>query len=132
MGDFNINAHGDEYPFFRDLMSGLGMRDQWACQSAVLSGETPPVGFYGYTDGADDSIAPLDDTGAFCVDSAGEGAVDGKKRFDYIWIELPRANHGFNLDVTRVRRRPFLRPNPPGGYMSDHLGLDCTLIFSPH
>jgi hypothetical protein len=132
VGDFNINAHGDEYPFFNDLMSQLGMRDQWAYQSAVISGQTPPAGYYGYTDSADATIAPLDDTGAFCVDSAGEQAVDGKKRFDYIWVELPRANHGFHLDVTRVRRRPFLRPNPPGGSMSDHLGLDCTLIFSPH
>ena len=55
-------------------------------------------------------------------------------RIDYVFIENPRPEHSFTLDVTRVRRRPFYRPQASGDqemFLSDHVGLEFTLIVSP-
>ena len=61
-------------------------------------------------------------------------------RIDYIFVERPRAEHSFNLDLARVRRRTFGRSdvrvaaqpeeNDREYYLSDHLGLDTVLIAS--
>jgi len=65
----------------------------------------------------------------FCADPS---KINSGYRIDYILMEQPQAQHAFMLDVTRVRRRPFERPQPTDDqqFMSDHLGLDCTLIAS--
>lgn len=121
-------------------------------------------------------ICLVDDEG-YCNDLSTKGPTHTETdrepgyRLDYIFIEDPKDQHSFNLDVTRVRRRPFWRgagfpkaafshieaftgpelPHvgdpldllPDGAgidellerevphYLSDHLGLEVTLIASP-
>ena len=137
IGDFNIAgdfASQDitEYSGLRDRLEAIGLRDEWAVQrgGGRFGAAVDPAG---YTDSARDEICKVPATAdqSFCDDPLDPATVAGvKRRFDYFWVERPRAEHAFNLDVTRVRRRPFRRPDGQN-YMSDHLGIDATLIFSP-
>lgn len=80
------------------------------------------------------TVMPLD---IYCDDR--QPAARG--RIDYIFVEIPRDTHTFNLDLTRIRRRTFRRrdddiskqdeENEREYYLSDHLGLDMVLIASP-
>jgi hypothetical protein len=53
---------------------------------------------------------------------------------DYVFIDQPNPGQGFRVDVSRVLRRPFpLQPAVEGmEFLSDHMGLEITLVVSPN
>lgn len=58
------------------------------------------------------------------------------QRIDYIFVQSAQPEHGLIVDFTRPRRRGFIRSTGAPGFseiatMSDHLGLEVTLIVSP-
>jgi hypothetical protein len=123
-GDFNIGADSDEYNHLKTIMDALGLRDEWLYQRVQVMHEDPR----GYTSGTEAGTFSLDEDGVFCNDP--DPSQVKKGRIDFVFTEQPRPEHAFNLDVTRFRRRPFLRAGKRDKYMSDHMGLDATLIFS--
>ena len=68
----------------------------------------------------------------FCDDSIKQAPGSYGSRIDYIFIEKPTTSHSFILDTSKIRRRAFKRKVfDEVGYMSDHLGLEITLIPNP-
>jgi len=159
-GDFNVNGRTGQDCFLFDALSiACNVEDVWRIQwGDVATGGYSSTGNYGgYTntdhehdDGAEISLrmpqaGPPDPRDArFCLEptphtipvSIGGNIVaieKLEKRIDYIFVERPTPYHTFNLDVTRIRRRSFRRAASSEGmeYLSDHLGLDVTLIASP-
>ncbi len=74
----------------------------------------------------------------------------GGDRLDYIFIQDPKPEHTMNIDMSRVKRKPFPRYKPCGDiepealfvdvvgmrirrihHMSDHLGLHLEFVSSP-
>jgi|WetSurSiteA1Bulk_404760.scaffolds.fasta_scaffold03598_1 hypothetical protein len=53
-------------------------------------------------------------------------------RIDFIFVENPRPEHAYTLDLSRARRRPFFRGGDYPAFLSDHLGLEVTLYISPN
>ncbi|MBS0156148.1 MAG: endonuclease/exonuclease/phosphatase family protein [Nitrospira sp.] len=150
-GDFNMNG-ADTNGQFAEIsreMTEINFRDIW-CYSAYRHGSGLTCR---YTDGEDkdneqnfdkqcgaplavqDSNSPLITT--YCWNDGDQVAPsnDGVGRLDYIWVENPTQQHTYNLEVSRVLRRPF--PFHTSGkdeeqeYLSDHMGLDCTLFLTP-
>ncbi len=74
-------------------------------------------------------VAPGD---FFCDETIAPDPDPTGKRIDYILVQRPIADHPFNLDVSRIRRRAFKRDgkSEPEFFMSDHLGLEVTLFAS--
>jgi hypothetical protein len=71
------------------------------------------------------------ETGPFCVDGK---ETNKSPRIDCVFIEEPRPEHSFTLDITRIRRKPFARTGShivSELWLSDHLGLDFALLASP-
>jgi hypothetical protein len=135
VGDFNTDADNpDAYGSLIDKMHSLDMEDIWAMRNGTV----------GYTSSDPSELGPsrfsvLDADGRYCndfdtpQDSAG-GRVGG--RIDYVFVERQKPEHGFLLDVTRPRRRLF--PRLQGApdfdkiqFMSDHVGLEVTLMATP-
>ena len=58
--------------------------------------------------------------------------VSGVGRYDFTFVERPTPSHRYNLEVSRVLRRPFPRQTATEGeaFLSDHLGLELMLIAS--
>ena len=119
-----------------------------------------------------DSVCALDtehspDGHAYCTDydipeiknSPPSDSIPGY-RLDYVFLQTPANHHTYNLDATRIRRRPFWRSEDPDvdqldptefshtielpdevadvfpeilipHFMSDHIGLEVTFIASP-
>jgi len=142
-GDFNIDAHNQtEYNDLMARMNQINMQDYWVAQRTAAPGYTnvsghdedaveitnrmPQVCKRTKDSHYCDEPAPA----ATAKDLAPTGPGD---RIDYIFVERPTNDHTFNLDLTRIRRRPFERQNKTEGmnYSSDHLGLDVTFIASP-
>jgi hypothetical protein len=130
-GDLNIDGTGNNADYaglmaVQQLMTKHNLIDVWASQRGQ-----DPGGIGGGTGGDFNAICGVLQAGdsRFCKDPS---SIGGGYRIDYILMERPRAQHAFMLDVTRVRRRPFTRPQATDGetFMSDHLGLDCTLLAS--
>lgn len=129
-GDFNIDAsaHDPDYggvDALQHFIASHNLEDRWL---------TPHADVMGSTGGDFTKICATSQLGdsRFCFDVTAVGQTQGY-RIDYVLVEKPTAQHGFMLDVTRVRRRSFLRPQVTDdqAYMSDHLGLDCTFLASP-
>ncbi len=74
-------------------------------------------------------ICDLSVDSTYCRDPNGNPGGDC---IDYIFVERPTSDHTFNLDISRLRRRLFLRDEATDGQisLSDHLGLYVTLIAS--
>ena len=53
-----------------------------------------------------------------------------RERIDFILVERPRPGHRIDLSLTRLRRRAFRRdvPDAETDYLSDHVGLETTLL----
>jgi hypothetical protein len=127
-GDLNIDARGGPGAFrgleqLRELTAERDLIDIW-----VFQREADP----GFTIGNFGTICDvLQSDRRFCADPTAPD-LGGAHRIDYLFIERPQAQHSFMLDVTRVRRRPFQWSTEDGIqlFMSDHLGLDCTLFAS--
>jgi hypothetical protein len=64
----------------------------------------------------------------FCGEPKQPGTSE---RIDFIFVQRPKAEHPFVLDLSRVRRRPFSRGGSVSSHLSDHLGLDIWVIASP-
>lgn len=145
-GDTNIRAEKTRhYQHLVREMRRYDLHDVWPVRGGP-KGTTMFV-----EDGSleDRCILVQDDDGEhFCDDYASRDATDrdrNRDRIDYVFIEAPQAEHAFNLDVTRMRRKSGWRsqrdPHAPGWdrllvdespqYLSDHMGLSTTLIASP-
>jgi exonuclease III len=129
-GDFNIDAneHDPEYSGSQALQqftSRHDLQDMWLSPHGELPGCT----------GGDFGkicipVQPPNDS-PFCNETTDSESSNGY-RIDFLLVERPQPGHSFMLDVTRVRRRSFPRPQVTEDqtHMSDHLGLDCTLLAS--
>jgi len=172
-GDFNVDGRTPEYnrllkslygpddvfkPFGADLRSNhsidLKLQDVWLIRGSQL-GATHQIQDFG-------GICKLDNQRRYCMDretvsTPGEPTDRAPGyRLDYIFVEQPNHAQSFNLDISRVRRRPFWRGEhrsedfpadrfthslelPPGvdheikipNYLSDHLALELNLAVSP-
>ncbi|MBN1350871.1 hypothetical protein JXJ21_15740 [candidate division KSB1 bacterium] len=131
-GDFNINGSKPEgmaeYNTLKTTIEALGLRDEWSYQRQFFPKDDPNKADPGYTDGPDKEASNIRNDDLFFQDPAPE--KEKEYRFDYIFLEKPRHEHAFNVDISRIRRRHFMRPKQKGKFMSDHMGLDATLIFS--
>jgi endonuclease/exonuclease/phosphatase family metal-dependent hydrolase len=140
-GDFNID--GSNVNHFGELkrrLAAIGMKDVWAdgpfpndmaggqtCRNDDDDTKTEERNF-------DNVCTPLATNGEYCDDSRKPNhppPPDCVGRFDYIFVEEPQPGT-FNLDLTRVRRRQFRWGQPSEGqfFLSDHLGLETTLVVS--
>ena len=133
VGDFNLSAQ--DPPCLEALvgrMAAENLRDVWPHPGRR---RPPPRGDTHATGGGGRSsrlewLGPTDPRGYLDDRLPSPRPVD---RIDYIFVEDPAAQHTFNLDLTRIRRRVFARkPRKPGGerFLSDHVGLETTLIAS--
>lgn len=129
-GDFNVDANGSDPDYggldaLQHFMSQLNLEDRWVHPHDELVGSTG-----GNFDKICASAQPGDPR--FCLDTEASGPDNGY-RIDLLLVERPTPQHAFMLDVTRIGRRAFPRPQATEGqaHMSDHLGLDCTLLASP-
>jgi hypothetical protein len=138
-GDFNID--GADPAKFASLKARLaGFTDVWA------EGGFPNDLQGGYTTRNDDGAGPiqldfkpvcteLPGSDEYCDDSskpATQIEFDGIGRYDYIFVQDPQPSHTAMLDLTRVRRRQFHHVAQTGdqNFLSDHIGLETTLIVS--
>lgn len=130
VGDFNVYSEDDEYEWFLERMAETcSLRDAWLT-SGGKAGATRAFSHC--------SFGPPD-----CACDDYESTDYGKNRLDYVFVQDPHPEHDFQLDIGRVRRRPFPRAAPCGDvdpadladdeydYVSDHLGLDVELFASP-
>ena len=143
-GDLNIGAlppgagskspadRSANYKNFAELMSNEGFIDAWNIWNGPSVERCTHTGI---------DFEPRKVTCTFAVDqklcqvfeSGGAQHNANGQCYDLLFVERPAKVHGFRLDVSRVRRRHFMRAkaNKEVGYMSDHLGLDATFIASP-
>lgn len=142
-GDFNMNgADVREYAEIRRVMDGLDFRDLWAWD---VYDHNPSEGLTDrYTDG-EDLVRDFDRQCAYVPDAATPQSCDdrvlmkfppppfGVGRHDFLFAERPKPAHRFDLEVSRILRRPFPRTHETDGerFLSDHLGLDATLFLRP-
>jgi endonuclease/exonuclease/phosphatase family metal-dependent hydrolase len=147
-GDFNMSgANVREYTEIRRTMDSLNMRDLWAWD---VYNHHPSKGYTcRFTDGdpsqwkrdfndvcklVPEQLVRRDPTANSCDDLRSETAPpSGVGRYDYIFAENPTAAHRYNLETSRIQRRPFPRAQETDNenFLSDHLGLDLTLYLSP-
>ena len=150
-GDFNIDGSNQEhFEQVRAKFAAVSMRDAWAESPAGTPRAAPPFGNEragGQTARNDDGDSPNEsDFDKVCIPLGGNHRdlyCDDTKptaspsefvgRFDYIWVEDPQPAHSYILDLARVRRRGFQRAVATDNqrFLSDHLGLETTLIVSP-
>src|SRR3954451_19465942 len=140
-GDLNIDgADPVKFASLKNQLAGLGFTDVWA--EGPFRNDIKG----GYTTRNDDGAGPIQlDFKAVCTelpgnteycDDASRPAThlefDGIGRYDYIFVQDPQPSHTAILDLTRVRRREFRHIANTGdqAFLSDHLGLETTLIVS--
>jgi hypothetical protein len=127
VGDFNINANDPaQYAELMKRVSSVELVDLWPYwhQHAGPSLKKPkPRGDSTHPESVCDTAVA-----AYCAEP---NQPDTSERIDFIFVQRPKAEHPFVLDMTRVRRRPFSRGGSASSHLSDHLGLDIKLIASP-
>jgi len=142
-GDFNIDGSDpSRFAQIHKRMSAFLMHDAWAAGPFGNERRGGQTARNDDGEGAprqadfDAVCVPLngDRTDLFCDDT--KRTVSGNEfagRFDYIFVELPSAQHRCTVDVARVRRRGFRRSHPTDkqAFLSDHLGLETTLYVAP-
>lgn len=151
-GDFNISANSSYYEQLCEEMAAHDLYDAWPVKGGAIGATTFSVDDYGWSDVC--RFTPGEDGPSYrCADyetDAPEPERDDRHRIDYLFVEEPRADHAFDLDLTRIRRLSgwrgsggdqtagdpdaFFRDleekeNPK--YLSDHFGLDVQFIASP-
>ncbi len=142
-GDFNIDgSDAGHFAQLKNRLAVLRMRDAWADGpfiNNVSGGQTArndDDDTKAQESNFDNICAGLSINGDYCDDSRNPQRpppVDCVGRFDYIFVEdSHQPPHTCNLDLSRVRRRQFRRRQPSDGqfFLSDHLGLETTLIVS--
>ena len=122
MGDFNISASDSvKYQHLVNRLAAVDLVDLWPFWREPQSGSKP----LGSTD--DPATVCVDNHKPFCREpDAPTGA-----RIDYVFVQRPLGQHGFTLDFTRMRRRAFQFNQSEVGFLSDHVGLDFSLLASP-
>ncbi|MBS1811301.1 MAG: hypothetical protein JST84_24265 [Acidobacteria bacterium] len=124
VGDFNINAQDQaQHTQLRDVMFKAGLQDLWKRQYNDTS--------LGMTHGDPNQICPVNTP---ADEFANETLpAQGGSRIDYVFVELVKKTHSFDLDLTVIKRRPFRRAVATEGeaFMSDHIGLSMDLLCSP-
>ncbi|MGJ4894358.1 MULTISPECIES: endonuclease/exonuclease/phosphatase family protein [unclassified Bradyrhizobium] len=159
-GDFNIGADTDEYHNLVAAMEQAGFYDLWSVPYDTMKsdgltdrhgeGDEPIYNDFNtnckvyraseaYRQAYDPAVATptmSDDVDYYCDDMQPDDANPTGSRIDYLFMERATAFHGFNLDVSRVRRRAFksrirwvVTPGPQD-YLSNHIGLEATLFAS--
>jgi endonuclease/exonuclease/phosphatase family metal-dependent hydrolase len=141
-GDLNIDgSEPAHFNVLKNLLASINMKDVWA------EGPFPNNLKGGQTSRNDDDDTKPDErdfanictglaaNGDYCDDSRPPNhrpPPDAVGRFDYLFVENPQPSHNYNLDLTRVRRRQFHWSQPADGqfFLSDHLGLETTLLIS--
>ena len=140
-GDLNIDGSGKHFAELQNLLATIGMKDAWlegGFDNNLGGGQTarnddgdtePQEGNF------DNVCTGLLTNADYCDDSRLPNhppPPDSVGRFDYIFVENPQPDHQCNVDLSRVRRRQFRRPQALDGqfFLSDHLGLETTLIVS--
>lgn len=141
-GDLNIDGSDpNRFGPLQSRLAAIGMKDWWAhgpFENNLIGGQT--------SRNDDDDSKPreadfnnictnLPGTVELCDDTLAPGyppPVDCAGRFDYIFVEEPQSSHDCILDLTRIRRREFRRSTETEGqmFLSDHLGLETTLLVS--
>jgi hypothetical protein len=128
--------------FYEDLrvtMDAAGFTDAWpmwnepAAERATASGEANVK----HTDISCALMSLPNDPAAICdpKNSQHGSAEFGRgSGFDYIFVDKALPAQGFRVDLSRVLRRPFpLQPAEEGmEFLSDHMGLEITLVVSPN
>ncbi len=141
-GDLNIDGSDpSHFNELKSLLASISMKDVWA------DGPFPNNLTGGQTSRNDDDdtkpeerdfanvCTELAANGDYCDDSRPPNhppPPDAVGRFDYLFVEDPQPSHTYNLDLTRVRRRQFRWSQPADGqfFLSDHLGLETTLLLN--
>jgi hypothetical protein len=155
-GDFNIPGRDSaQYGQLVDRLAAIGLDDLWMVPvygNSACEGITNRHGEKGRDEPDDATVFHTFDATCqrrtpdpyrpvtnvpddyYCNDRAGSNPDHGSDddRIDYIFVERPSASHTFNLDVSRVRRRPFKRlaETADEPYLSDHIGLEVDLLVS--
>jgi hypothetical protein len=127
-GDFNIAANKD----LIDKMNTINMEDVALRPPVRPDAYEESGGTHGDEDAGSDRFNAMCDISkdtTYCRDPNGKPSGEC---IDYIFIERPTKDHAFNLDISRLRRRLFPRDQATDGqyFLSDHLGLDVTLVAS--
>jgi hypothetical protein len=147
-GDFNISANDTRtFPFLENCneyvnlvqqLQTLNLYDQWTdwpyVDWNVAKAKPDWKCSSGRTDGKDwdnykDYAGPI-----YIRDPVKDSSEAECPRYDHIFIERPTTEHSFMLDISRIQRRHFKRDgqNHEIAMLSDHLGLDAMLFFSPN
>jgi hypothetical protein len=141
VGDFNLRADVKKrYDALVAKMASINMRDVWPYyRLPPIDPQQNPIPHGSTSSGRDEAghssstlwevCQPSD--AAYCDDWAKTEGTSS--RIDYIFVENPAKHHKFMLDVSRIRRRSFLRQHSgiEELYLSDHVGLEISLIASP-
>ncbi len=120
------------YELLQNILEVIGFRDLWA----VRNGST------GYTSGAnrpgimEKVCRPDIQNPNYCDDSAVTSTTDSS-RIDYIFVSPAAKNQSFQLEFTRPRRLRLERTDDAPGkheiaFLSDHIGLETTLLIAPN
>lgn len=129
VGDFNVYSSDSEYEWFlKILWNNCSMRDVWLTRGGKASAT------HAFVPKCTNSGPP----DCACEDyTSGDYGGD---RLDYIFVQEPKSQHTMNIDMSRIKRKPFPRCKPCGDldpksldidHMSDHLGLHLEFISSP-
>jgi hypothetical protein len=160
-GDLNINAGTEDYRGLRGELEGIrlpdgtttGFDDFWLY--GISDPAADPLGGTnrdgdGHDPGREKDFSNVCRPGAAPGWAAGDVPRDffcddrfrsDRGRIDFIFVEQPQPGHTINLDLARIRRRTFGRPDSAvfaqareddrEYFLSDHLALDTLLIASP-
>ena len=143
-GDFNISANDtrkfdflgncNEYQNLVRQLEPLNLYDQWTDWPYVAMAKPDWKGSSGRTDGKEWNLYSGYDGPIYMRDPVKDREDPECPRYDHIFLERPTAQHTFMLDISRIQRRHFKRDgqNHQIAMLSDHLGLDAMLFFSPN
>jgi endonuclease/exonuclease/phosphatase family metal-dependent hydrolase len=129
VGDFNVYSSNSEYKWFLEAMlSNCSMRDVWLTRGGKASAT------HAFNNRLCINSGPPD-----CACEDYNKNSYGGDRLDYIFVQDPKPQHPINIDMSRIRRKPFPRHKPCGdldpkrlaiNFMSDHLGLEIEFVSS--
>lgn len=130
VGDFNVYSSKREYKWLLEAMKkNCLMHDVWLTRG----------GKAGATHAFNNRLC-INSGPPECMCEDYNNKSYGGNRLDYIFIQGPKKEHTMNIDISRVRRKPFPRCKPCGdldpksldiNHMSDHLGLHLEFVSSP-
>lgn len=138
VGDFNVPATYEYgYGELTNRMRKIDMTDMWVGRNDTNGYTSSFLGknSKGKLRARKDICVADQSDNRYCDDQKSDALNFHTARIDYIFIQKPQPEHGITVDFTRPRRRPFLRAKYAAGFneieaMSDHLGLETTLVIN--